>query len=473
MTNNNKIINCANLIRKDCQIWYEDKKFFSIEDLHNRENFIAARIQQYLEQNSGPFTVFIGLNSFIWLVPILKAVWRAGGNIFVHDFHYGYTSMPEFKDFYNFINIVINPETPSEFFNDNKFLINISDYCPKQQYESLIFENVSIHDNTVAVKTHSSGTTGIPKIIDYTHKTVYNLTKRLIKLFQFSPSDRPFHYKTLHHSSLFLNYAMPLLHLCQNHWCTQFKNNISFDPKYYFDRVLPLCKQLNLTRILVPYDWISKIDQVSATDLNYVTNIHVIRGTSTAKLAYIFNYIKPKTIVDIFGCSEIGVMFIKTINKENYKKFVPGEFSEIVPDLEYQIHPTFIKARWPEESWRDIGDIFEEKNNKLIYIGRSWSIIVDGKIVPLEPLSNYLNQKFKNREYQLIPDLKKNHIYLAIFDDYELPLLSQLNNDLHEFVDKKLCIRAIKKFDITKVQTGMKPSTPILLYAFAKEFDNE
>jgi len=463
-------INCAELIRSDCQIW-GPQGLVSADELKNRENFIDHEISAYLSKTPGPFTVFIALNNFSWIVPLLRSIWRYGGNIFVHDYNSGYANIPEFKNFYDFINIVIRTKYLPENFSDKKFTVDILNYQPHRIYPKINPPNILIHGSTIAVKTHSSGTTGMPKIIDFTHDMVRDLTNRLIPFFNFDVNDRPLHFKTLHHSSLFLNYAIPLLHLCRDHW--HIGPLATFEPKYYFAEVLPLCKKHQITRILIPYDWLTKIDQSVPVDLHNMTHMHVIRGALQYQMEYIFQNIKPKSIIDIFGCSEIGVMFIEVINKENYKDFVPGKFSLTVPDLEYVIHPTFIRARWPDQSWQTIGDIFQKHQDKLQYIGRSWSVLIDEEVIEIDRLTKFLGKKLIDREWQLVPDFKSNRLYLAIFDDQSLPNLGELNKEISKKVNKKLFIQAVKHFNITVIQAGMKPSSPILLYAFIKEFDNE
>lgn len=465
-----KFINCAYLIRSDCQIW-GPSGLITADELKNRENFIDHEISAYLAKTPGAFTVFIALNEFSWIVPLLRSIWRAGGNVFVHDYHSGYANIPEFKNFYDFIHIVVRTKYLPENFADKKFTIDIANYKPHCVYPKIESSDVSIDKSTIAVKTHSSGTTGMPKIIAYTHEMVRDLTDRLILFFDFKSHEKPLHFKTLHHGSLFLNYAIPLLHLCRDHWYIATLE--SFEPKYYFDIVLPLCKKNQLTRILIPYDWLVKIDQSEPVDLDDFIHMHVIRGAEQYQMEYIFQNIRPKSIIDIFGCSEIGAMFIEIINKENYREFIQGKFSRTVPDLEYTIHPTFIRARWPNQPWQTIGDIFQKHQDTLQYIGRSWSIIIDDEVIGIDDLTKFLGKKMINREWQLVPDFKSNYLYLAIFDDQDLPDLIQLNIEISKKVNQKLSIRAIKHFDLNVVQAGMKPSSPILLYAFIKDFDNE
>lgn len=469
MQQDKEFINAADLIRSDIRLISSYQHVIDSTELNNREYFVAHQLKKSgIVDTKKQFTVFINFNDFDWVLPVLRATWRLGGNIFVHDFHIGYTSIPEFRDFYDFVDIVVNSKDVNETFAD-KILIKVSEYDSNMSY-SMIESSKEITGKTIAVKTHSSGTTGIPKIIDYDHDLVRDLTQRLIPLFNLTTEDRPLHWKTLHHASLFLNYAIPLLNVCRDHWFfnAQLLPGHKYNAESFFKFCLPFCKQHSITRVLVPYDWIINLVNVEPVDLQEKLVLHCIRGIKKNQLSTIFQNFNPKSIIDIFGCSEQGVMFIKVIDKNNWQNFEQGLFDTVTPDLEYEISKNFIRARWPNRPWNTIGDIFQQTHKGLKYIGRSYSLIIQEETVPLESLDRYLRTTYHDRQYQLVADFEQNKLYLAFFDNQELPNLFDLNNDIAVKCHCKLSIRDIRKFDVSAVNSGMKPSSPILLYAFRK-----
>ena len=467
MHRNKEFINIADLIRSDVRLLGKNGQIISSSEIDNRERFIAQELQKTLAfRRQTGFTVFINYNDFDWVLPALKATWRLGGNIFVHDFHVGYTSIPEFRTFYDFVNIVINSKVVHERFAE-KEIVQISAYDKTRVYDTVTSPQ-HVNGQTVAVKTHSSGTTGIPKIIDYDHNLVRDLTTRLIPLFDFSDQDRPLHWKTLHHASLFLNYAIPLLAVCRDHWYVSsiMLSRNDYTAESFFQFTLPFCKEQGITRLLVPYDWITNLGDSEPIDLEGKLVLHCIRGLKKNQPGVIFQKFNPKSIVDIFGCSEQGVMFIKNVDRTNWETFEPGMFDTVTPDLEYKIFDTFIQARWPDRPWNTIGDIFKSTDQGLKYIGRSYTIIVDNETVAIDPLDKYLKSLYADRQYQLVVDFECNAIYLAFFDDLPLPTLDELNVRIAQNCHPKLAIQGTHKFDIASVNVGMKPSAPILLYAF-------
>ena len=469
-----EFINAADLIRSDIRLISSHQHVIDSAELNNREYFVAQQLKKSgIVDTKKQFTVFINFNDFDWVLPVLRATWRLGGNIFVHDFHVGYASIPEFCDFYDFVDIVVNFKFVSETFAD-KILINVSGYDSTMSY-NMVEASKEATGKTIAVKTHSSGTTGVPKIIDYDHDLVRDLTQRLIPLFELTDEDKPLHWKTLHHASLFLNYAIPLLNVCRDHWffSAQMLPGHRYNAETFFELCLPFCKQHSITRVLVPYDWIINLADAEPVDLQGNLVLHCIRGIKKNQLNTIFQNFNPKSIVDIFGCSEQGVMFIKAIDKNNWQDFKPGLFDIAAPDLEYEIHSNFIRARWPDRPWNIIGDLFKQTHNGVKYIGRSYSLILHEETVPLEPLDRYLKTTYHSRQYQLVADFELNELYLAFFDNQPLPNLIDLNNDIAAQCHPKLSFKNIRKFDVSTVNSGMKPSSPILLYAFRKGIVDE
>jgi acyl-CoA synthetase (AMP-forming)/AMP-acid ligase II len=299
----NQNINAANLILDDCEFVDITGARIPSTEIANRKNFFKHEIYRLLNGNTFGASIFIDHNHFDFIVPCLKAGWELGCNIFVHDFHPGYAEHPDFKNFYNFISLTVSPQMNQrvERFNLSKANLPLDQYNEKIIYPDIDYKiNGVINEDTVAVKTHTSGTTGMPKIIDYSHKLVYHLSDNIKTLFNFSANDRPLHWKTLHHSSLFLNYAIPLLNTCKIHYHLDpgLLLEKNYDPGNYSKLVFPFVAQEKITRVLIPYDWIQFFDQHPSVDLGGITSIHVIRGLNKQIAEWILTNFNPKEIID-------------------------------------------------------------------------------------------------------------------------------------------------------------------------------
>jgi hypothetical protein len=470
-------INSANLILDDCEFVDISGNHILSSEINNRKNFFKQEFYQLLNGNTFGASIFIGHNQFDFIVPCLKAGWELGCNIFVHDFHVGYVEHPDFKNFYDFISLTVFPQknTVVEIFPSSKANLLLTQYDKTVIYPDIDYNiNGIITADTVAVKTHTSGTTGMPKIIDYSHKLVYQLTDNIKKLFNLTPEDRPLHWKTLHHSSLFLNYAIPLLNTCKIHYCTNFGIiDNDYTPENYAKSIFPYVVREKITRVLIPYDWIQFFDRYPAVDLGGVTSLHVIRGLNKDIAKWVLTNYNPKEIIDTFGCSEIGVMFIEKINQTNIDTYQTGHFSIVAPGLKYEFHDRYVEAGWDGYALHKIGDIMKRHKDKVIYKARNYSVLVNDETVYIDKIDQYLRKTYKTSQFQVIGDIKNNKLYLATFDQKIPTDLSKINHELSNNLSSNYAFENVKYFDITTVQSGMKPSSPILLYSFLQGSNNE
>lgn len=467
-----RFVNAADLIRRDLRLIDFHGNLIDHIEINNRRLFYKHKLYRLLDGQTIGKTIFIGHNNFDHIVPTLQAAWELGANVFVHDFHVGYTTIPEFQGFYDFVDVVIHDHVVREAFA-NKLSFSTLDYQQSVRYPDIIWQIVGpgLGPDTVAVKTHSSGTTGMPKIIDFTHGMVHDLVQRLITMFDFRPEDRAFHWKTLHHASLFLNYAVPLLHVSSTHFYgrSNILEGLPYSGASFAQRVLPYAYQFGITRMLVPYDWLQEFDQAPLMDLQHRLSLHCIRGTSTDKVHWVMENLRPREILDIFGCSEIGVMFVGRITPENYQQFQPGVFTEIMPDLEYRFNVTSVDVRWAGGDWQTLEDVFETLPQGVRFRHRNYKIWRGKRAVDIAPLDNYLKQRYNTSQFQVVGDFRDNLLYLAVFD-HSIPVdLAAVNQDIADNLSPWHQLQAIQRFDLPDVLSGMKPSRPILLYAMKQQ----
>jgi acyl-CoA synthetase (AMP-forming)/AMP-acid ligase II len=72
-------------------------------------------------------------------------------------------------------------------------------------------------DDILTVST-TSGSTGVPKLIPYTHQQLYRNAVRNTKVYGFKPSDRACHTRNMHHPFVLTDFFMPSLNIIENHF---------------------------------------------------------------------------------------------------------------------------------------------------------------------------------------------------------------------------------------------------------------
>lgn len=475
-----------NLLRSDITIRASNGYMHLPEDIANAENYYRRAIYDKLGGKTVGKTVFIGPANFYVIRAVIKAAWDLGCNVFNQEGHPAYRVMPEFKNFYDFIDvIVIFP--PLDDLVDSPHSKWVNEWMPEKHVFTppMIDETIypefhpeldkPIGPDTIAIKTHTSGTTGFPKIIDFTHSRVIELAEHTIEYNGFEETDRPLHNKTMHHGSLFVNYAIPLLMLCQNHYdgdISSFKGRTIEEQLY---NELVYIKNNKITRWLLPYSYLRDLVNVEPIDLEGKVALNGIVGPFHDQMKTLFKKFNPKQIVNMFGSSEMGTMFISKTTPDNINSYNHARFDIINPHIDYELYPDHVKAKWKTSSdWFTMSDKFKVKDGVLWWLGRSNTVVIDGEDIDAVDLFSFLANKYKSTEFSIVQDFELNRLYLAVFDSEIFTDLATVNQYIKENYTKvpwgiNQCFSAMNQFEKINVVVGMKPSAPLLLYYFRNQ----
>jgi hypothetical protein len=461
--------NAAELIRSDCVLIDFAGKRIDAAEIQNRKHFLKQQIHAAFAGDTVGRTVFIDINLFEWVVPSILALWEMGCSIFVHDLNSAFTRIPEFAGFYDFIDTAVVDTGNFDKFNITVPLIDLRQY----RNRNYTFDTViTVPDTTVAVKTHTSGTTGTPKIIDFDHRYVIDRTISITPFHGYSDADRPFHFKTFHHGALFLDYALPLLYAAREHYflpTMKYLGGSTYNARDYLNLVMPYVQQNKLTAMIMPYEWINYFDQANPVDTEGRLSIRTLRGYDAKIARWIFENIRPKNIVNQFGCSELGTMFISRVTEDNVQDYDPKLFHERAPDVEFEFLDNLVRARRVGYDWYTLADNFVDTGTNLHYNGRSYSVTVDGVPTYIHNLESYLKTIYHPTQFQLVTDFLTSKIYLALFDHSLNTDVDVINQGIADNVSPRHRVRDVRYFYLPDVVSGIKPSGQILLYAFTKD----
>lgn len=462
--------NLSQAIRNDIEIFGNDGTYWSPDDIAHGVNYWKRAIYETFDGKTVGKTIWISSSSVSVIVCCMKAIWELGGSVFNQQFPQGADDVPVFKDFYNFIDLKI---VHNDFgFKDNHKFLYIKDYdrnslCPTVEYE---LDDV-VTDQTIAVKTHTSGTTGFPKLLNYTHRNAIDGIPIVIKMHGWTEEDIPVHYKSLHHGALFLRYAIPLFALCKTHHSVEgmyaATEDAADDPLVFFNKVLPYAKEVSATVMMCPYDWVNELPNADAIDLERKLTVLATPGVRVKEtLCDIFANFNIKEFGTCFGTVELGRMFLERTTPENLDSFEVGKFTIINTDIEYEFHENFTMAKVTRiGTWIKIADIFEQRDGHVYFMGRNQSFIINGKTVRLSDISDALTKQY-NASFSVVPDLELNCMYLACFDDNIPTDLTTVNNLITEKLSSEYNVTKVARMDVSQIRRGIKPSTPLLLYYF-------
>jgi hypothetical protein len=412
--------NLVDYIRPDCCIVLPNQETVYPEEINTYKNFYKKEIYEKLQGKTVGKVALIWSNNLDVILPAIKAIWELGLSISVHDFTLDVVTHPAFKNFYKHIDIIIGPPMANHVLENlphinaleikmdylayaqnlkpNKiFMLDPAEY-PDVEYNL----DKPIDHNTICCVTHTSGTTGHPKIIGTTHQNAINLVKENIKLFDFSNQDLVLHYKTLHHGSLFLNYAIPAFVTTNHHrWVIQKENE---DIVQFVDSCMSICCNEKITKWLPANSNIKTMagNQVKSYDLSH-SDIITVAGPSSADMKNIFKKHNPKTVYNNFGCTEIGTIAISKTCISTLDNYQPNKFNIFNELVDLEILPNFFKAKFKNDmEWKNIGDIVTMKDGEFIWHGRNTFLIFKDRQIKTSEIDNWLKGYLNSSAYSLV-----------------------------------------------------------------------
>ena len=199
----------------------------------------------------------------------------------------------------------------------------------KHEFRSTKDTITNARPDDVAFCCTSSGTTGDPKLITYTHKFLYDLCQYNWKNMDYNENDTVLHFSSLNHGGV-ITLLLPSLMICKKQYFQTFlTDDISIS------KIIKGCIQNKVTKIFF----------ANGSEASYFIKAlfdHDIRLSDTTIFLLSFicpdwcNAIKQKrlrSVVSVFGCSEIcGPVFLPYLDSSNVDTFNPrylGELNEL------------------------------------------------------------------------------------------------------------------------------------------------
>lgn len=310
----------------------------------------------------------------------------------------------------------------------------------------------SLPDSLLMICT-SSGTTGTPKIVQHTHKFIYDLVNRN-KFFYYGNVGVTVN---LQHGSSFATYFLPAM--CSENTEKVFNYKLGKPDEY---------DASDLDHLMFPYHSMIKTflnsmkrsPRLNLYTLGYINELWV----SMVKRK------RVKDIISFFGCNETsGPVFINRINDADFSEtryLKIDEFYKINLDEKGALEvvlPVYEKSVFTN-------DVFKIENGQYIHLGRNDLIRINDREVDKQ---NYESKLKELLNADLVYDLVRQRIYLAIWEDDK-----DLDNKIQQIDDfikiESLNSHCIDKHSVLKQEnflTGVKLDQELLRDYFRNYYD--
>jgi hypothetical protein len=457
------------LIRNDIEIVdLLANQTYTSNNINNYTQYLKYTIYNALNGDTVNKIVFVDTNDFFIVVCCMKATWELGASIFLNDVDPKVKSLPYFKKFFEVIDCVIGPSGRSDWVDDQRKHISTDNFariCNTIQPNFELPLSDVITENHVCYYTTSSGTTGDPKLLSFTHYQTVTMSNEIKQYLDLTPADRPYHYKTLHHGSLFNSYALPFLNVCKTHYTGLFLG----DGIKFLTILCGHIQKLNLTHFLTPYNWIRNFNNIESVKFSVPLTLITVQGNTDSEMKDLFNRFNIKQVLNYFGCSEIGTMFISRTTSTNLDEYNPNRFHDIISYIDYKILTNTVECKWKHTNdWVVLADkMHKDEDGSIWHYGREVAFIIDDQTVIIQDLNKLIEEEIGTSQFIVVPDYKLQLLYLALFQENLSPdRLAKLNIKIQQTFSPTFFISDIHQFDPADLLFGMKISGPLLLYLF-------
>ena len=319
----------------------------------------------------------------------------------------------------------------------------------------------------IVLTTTTSGSTGTPRVIDYSHQLFDDVRARSIKIFKLDQEDRVLHLSNMHHGGTGGVFFLPSLSACKYHY---YFNGLA--DNLDIDQFINLIKQEKISKAMFPNNllvdkFLNKLDW-----LDHDFEIYVNQANSRSWIEHV-RRTNIKAIHSLFGSTEtLGPIFLNTItpnskldhNVLNYGKLLDDHYSV---DCHNDCTVVTIKNHYQET----LSDRFVvDSNNDYIFQSRTTLIRINECIISLADVTK-LTQDLLGDDGVIVPDTVTNKIYVAYTDKLIDPVnvIHQLNYRLGTMspvlqVDHADCI------DLNQFVTGIKLSIENLRDHFRQKY---
>lgn len=358
-----------------------------------------------------------------------------------------------------------------DWYSNNQLLIETwFDYTSLQNH--YYANKVAATSDNVFMMSPTSGSTGNPKVISYTHQWMLALGDYCAQTLEYRYDDRVLHLTNLHHGGSSGVFFFPTMQYCQEH---------------YFDHLLgaDLNKQKDIVKLIVEKQ-INKVIFPNSQSLDQILKLmppieHDCCFFSLQANAKSWVQESRRTgikIISIFGATEtLGPIFINAINSHstdnhqvlNYGKPLTDFYSVEVKDR--QLHVTDITGRF-----NIINDWFliDEQGN-YHYNSRSDLIRINEVTFGFSELHNVLISSFDELSAVLVADTTTNKIYLLISNHLEhsdttAEKIEKINQALGN-INPILKVDYVDYAELEKFLTAIKINRTLIIDHFRSKFN--
>lgn len=233
-------------------------------------------------------------------------------------------------------------------------LLALTNYYGKKTIVSDIFNSYAIKDNDVYCKmrdniyatpdstitvTTTSGSTGQPKLVSYSHRQLFRNANRNSKVYEFVSHDRACHSRNMHHPYVLIDFFLPALRVVENHYSFVVSIDSATDDEV--TRFIDFIKTNQISRLAFSHRPMMErtMDHMISHGTTFEHDFTITLGGQYVPKKYL-DYVKKtkiSKIIAILGTTEtLSPLLIKNITQNTDANTYEENFIGWPPDDNYQ-----------------------------------------------------------------------------------------------------------------------------------------
>jgi acyl-coenzyme A synthetase/AMP-(fatty) acid ligase len=310
--------------------------------------------------------------------------------------------------------VIVDPNTDALIQATGDFLsdkILLSSMWHNYVAKDFSFSNIREDSlDNVALYATSSGTSGTPKVISYSHKFLYDIAQRCIKDMDFKEDDKIMHLSNIHHGGSAGLFFIPTLMASKNHYFEYGLNPNSLK------KIIDIVLQEKINKIMFPNSILLEKFIMNLPKVDHKLDLFTLQSKSKTWLPYI-KRANINSVYSVFGSTEtVGPLFKNVFTKDddpatfnvlNYGKPLDDFFNI------KQLSSTELEVTVQNADTYILNDAFViDTNGDYVFSGRKDLFRVNEVELTIPLLDNIVANHFKTEKCILIPDPTCNKIYM-------------------------------------------------------------
>lgn len=264
----------------------------------------------------------------------------------------------------------------------------------------------------IILTTTTSGSTGTPRVVEYSHRLFDDIRARSIRIFNLREDDRVLHLSNMHHGGTGGVFFLPSLSACRYH--------------YYFDglnfanvkQLVELVKKEKITKAMFPNNLLVERFLQELSWIDHDLEIYVNQANSRDWIR-LLKQTNVKAIHSLFGSTEtLGPIFLNTITRDTSLDHNVLNYGKLLDDfynVEVRQDRTVVKLKNHYQEVLSDCFVLDEKGNH-IFQARANLVRVNDHLVSLQEVNN-IAQELMGPNGVIVPDTVTNKIYVAYTTD--------------------------------------------------------